>query len=445
MKKALIFLSILMAVTMMVPAQSEEDLFGSSEEDLFGSEDDLFGSEDSLVEEQESSDTDMSELLLVDDEVVRIGGSYNLGFSTGSTIEESNEWNFTPDMSATLYLDARPDADIRFFTKASVNYPFTENEDEDWSFDDIIQINEMFSDFNIGESLFLRAGKQTINWGVGRYFSPADLLNLTEIDPEDPDAELEGPLSVKMHLPVESNNFYLYTVVPEGIEDPSDLIVAPKAEVLIDSTELGVGAYYRYNQAPSAMLTFTSAIGDVDLFGEGVVQYGSDKTFVDEESSVYSLETYDDKLFFKATLGASYMWNHEESDFSISASGQYYYNGEGYDDPTILTDGMGAVFVASSIASEDLAVNDLMESSKHYGAANLTVTLVEDLSFGVFWLGNFNDLSGMLSPSISWQATDYVSLGFSLPWNYGDTGDEYTPDGDNLSFALEVSLGNTSF
>jgi hypothetical protein len=303
----------------------------------------------------------------------------------------------------------------------------------------------MFGDFNIGEILFFRAGKQTINWGVGRYFSPANLLNLTEIDPEDPDAELEGPLSVKMHLPVNSLNLYLYTVVPEVIEDPSDLILAPKAEFLLGSTELGVGAYYRYDQAPSAMLTFTTTIGDVDLFGEGVVQYGSDKTFVVEENGVYSLETYDDKFFFKATLGASYLWSHDESDFSISASGQYYYNGEGYDDPTILTNGMGAIFVASSIASEDLAINDLMESSQHYGAANITVTPVEDLSFGVFWLGNFNDLSGMVTPSISWQATDYISLGFSLPWKYGDAGDEYTPDGDNLSFALEVSLGNTSF
>jgi len=443
MKKILIIMSLLIAGALVVSAQSEEDLFGSSEEDLFGSEEDVFGGDEGLVEEQESSDTAMAELLLTDDEVVHIGGSYNFGFSTGSTIEEDNQWNFTPDLSASLYLDARPDADIRFFTKATVNYPF--REDEDRTFNDILQIKEMFSDFHIDESLFFRAGKQTINWGVGRYFSPADLLNLTEIDPEDPDAELEGPLSVKMHLPVDNNNYYLYTIVPEVIDNPGDLILAPKAEFLMGKTELGIGAYYRYEQVTSAMLNFTRVVGDFDLYGEGVVQYGSDKTFVEEDMGVYSLETYDEKLFFKTTLGASYLWSHEESDLSISASGQYYFNGEGYEDPTILTNGMGAAFVASSIANEDLNIGDLMESSQHYGAATITVTPIEDFSFGVFWLGSLSDFSGMVTPSLSWQATDHISLKTSLPWTYGDDGDEYTPDGDKLSLVLEISLGNTSF
>ena len=59
------------------------------------------------------------------------------------------------------------------------------------------------------------------------------------------------------------HNAYLYTVVPDGIEDPSDLIFAPKAEFVLGGTEFGTGAYYRYGQAPALMITFTSAFSNV--------------------------------------------------------------------------------------------------------------------------------------------------------------------------------------
>ncbi|MDA3812582.1 MAG: hypothetical protein PF518_19865 [Spirochaetaceae bacterium] len=416
------------------------------------SEDDLFVGDKSLIVESEESTESLDELLLVNEKGIHIGGSFNLGISMSAGLDPSEissvenlQWDLIPDLSASLYFDARPFSDIRIFGKAVIEYPFTVQEDDSRTFSDIIYIKELFSDFNIGESLFFRAGKQTINWGVGRFFSPADLLNLTEINPEDPDAELEGPLSVKMNLPVDIHNFYLYTILPEGIEDPSDLAFAPKAEFVIGGTELGLGVYYRYEQSPAAMMTVTTAVGDVDVFGEAVLKYGSDKTFVVKNGSVYSLEDYNEKIFFNGTLGASYTWSSDVSDLSFTAMGQYYFNGEGYSDPGILSTPLGAVFVAANITAGDLAINDLKNRSKHYGAASFSIIPVKDLSISIFWLGNFTDLSGLIKPGITWNATDYISLGFSLPYTYGDTGDEYTPAGDNLSFVLEVSLGNSTF
>ena len=297
MKKISLFLFILIFGFTFSFAQSEDDLFGGSEDDLLGesssdddlfgesnSEDDLFGGDDDLFEEADESSESLDELLLVDEKGIHIGGSFNLGISASINMDPSEvtstadlNWDLTPDLSASLYFDARPSSDIRLFGKAVIEYPFTEEDDDSRNFDDILYIKELFSDFNVDDTLFFRAGKQTINWGVGYFFSPADLLNLTEIDPKDPDAELEGPLSVKMNLPIDSHNVYLYIVLPDGIQYPSDLAFAPKAEFVIGATELGVGAYYRYGQAPAAMMTFTSVLGDVSIFGEGVVKYGSDK------------------------------------------------------------------------------------------------------------------------------------------------------------------------
>lgn len=478
MKKITISLLFLIFGLSLSFAQSEDDLFGGGEDELFGDssdEDDLFGGENSLFEEAEESSESLDELLLVDEKGIHIGGSFNLGISAGAAMDPSEitsvddlEWDLTPDLSASLYFDARPLSAIRLFGKAAIEYPFAVQEDdpetvsidETRTFSDIIYIKELFSDFNINDTLFFRAGKQTINWGVGYFFSPADLLNLTEIDPENPDEELEGPLSVKMNLPLNMHNIYLYAVLPEGINDPADLAFAPKAELVLGATEIGIGAYYRYGQAPAAMVTFTTAIGDVNLFGEGVAKYGSDKNFIVKTGDVYSLETYKKKLFFNATLGAGYSWSSEVSDLSFSLTGQYYFNGEGYDEPGLVSDFMNytAIYLsgldpennpADAIAYEahqgQYNLSDLMNRSKHYGAANISITPVKDLSFSVFWMGNFSDFSGVIKPGFSWNATDYIRIGLSIPYTYGDAGDEYTPDGDNLSFALEVSLGGSAF
>ena len=49
-----------------------------------------------------------------------------------------------------------------------------------------LALSELFADFDVDNRVFVRAGKQTVNWGVGTFFSPANLINLDEIDPEDP-------------------------------------------------------------------------------------------------------------------------------------------------------------------------------------------------------------------------------------------------------------------
>ena len=471
MKKIIFSFLILLFGFAYSSAQSEDELFGGSDDDLFGestNEDDLFGGEDSLFEEAEESSEALDEILLTNDGGILIGGSFNLGISGGGSFDPTgitsiNEvtWDLTPDLSASLYFDARPTSDIRIFGKAGIEYPFTVQVDdtstalidETRNFDDIIYIKELFSDFNISETLFFRAGKQTINWGLGRFFSPADLLNLTEIDPEDPDAELEGPLSVKTNLPIDMHNVYFYLVIPEDIIDPTDLSFAPKAEFVIGGTEVGIGAYYRYGQSPAAMATFTTEIFDISLYGEAVVKYGSDKIFIKDNGTDYSFFSRNDEVFFNGTMGASYSWSSEVSDFSFNIMGQYYFNHEGYTNPDLIKEFINYTKTLPGILSpDDLATyntqynsSDLMNRSMHYGAASLSVTPVKDLSFSVFWMGNFTDLSGIIKPGLNWKATDYISIALSVPYTYGDAGDEYTPNGDNLSFALEVSLGGSTF
>ncbi|MDD9989711.1 MAG: hypothetical protein OXQ31_25820, partial [Spirochaetaceae bacterium] len=257
----------------------ESSLFGSSDEEDKNEEEspigtaDLFGG-DVLVTEEAAAD---GPSVPAGPPPVEIGGSYRFSLTgdvAWSSFEELAESPLEPDsqgvgvdLGATVFLDARPADDFRVFGKVDLSYPFTTDQDAQppRGFDDIVSVRELFSDFTIGDALFLRGGKHTIAWGVGYFFSPADVLNLTSIDPEDPEAEREGPVSLRANLPVDFHNLYLYVIADPG-DDGVRLAAAPKAEFVLGGTEVGIGAFYHPDRVPRAMLTVSTSLLDFDLF-----------------------------------------------------------------------------------------------------------------------------------------------------------------------------------
>ncbi len=444
----------------------ENSLFGSDEsteistdeDNLFGSEDnDMFSDNSELIEEvADDLMEDLSALLLTSDSGVEIGGSFFfdvtadwVGFDpddiSGSDISDS----LSLDLGATLFIDARPDEDTRVFAKADIISPFyTTTGPDGRKFEDIVTITELFTDFNWDSQVFFRAGKQTVNWGVGYFFSPADLLSLSRIDPEAPDAELDGPIALKINYPSHLNNYYLYTVVPEEVENYSDLTIAPMVELVIGNSEISMGAYYQYDKSPAAMTTITSAIGDVSVYGEGYISYGSDKAFVIDDGGV-TTTTYDDEVFFKGTVGASYSWSDDLSNYNLSFSGQYYYNGEGYEDSDIVNVIETPQLIGSGIVSSEPSeiAAFLTDSGMHYGAvnANWREMFGSDFTLNLFFIENFSSFSGMIKPGISWSGMDNIDISLSLSRMFGDAGEEYAIAGSTAAVSLGVSIGGTSF
>lgn len=424
--------------------------------------DDLFGESNDLISEEPVEETDSKDFtseLLTSDTGVSLSGKYFFSMTAGAswsdpsnvsldTAVDTAKDSYDLDLGTSLVFDARPDEDMRVLGKVEIRYPFGYSSDER-NFDDVFHVTELFSDFNIDDRVFFRAGKSTINWGVGYFFSPADLLNLSQIDPENPDDELEGPVSVKMNIPVGLNNLYVYVIAPEGIESASKLAVAPKIEFVTGNSEIGAGAYYQKDHSPAVMATVSTGINDLSLFLEGVVTYGSDKTFVDQD---FSLITYDDTFFVKATAGGMYTWSDDLSNFDFSFTGQYLFNGEGYDDDdqVFLTENRQTVMAAviSEVPSYSaLSLSDLMQTGRHYGAGsfNWKGMFQSDFDFSLFWLGNISDGSGMVKPSVSYKGFDNISITAGMSYNYGEAGDEYTPQGDMVSATIAVSMGGTSF
>ncbi|MBN2050866.1 MAG: hypothetical protein JW760_10510 [Spirochaetales bacterium] len=457
---------------------------------------------------------------------------------------DSDSSALTAGASASLYFDARPDTDFRVFGKLKIQNageddtltslaalaaggditanlpegwtsaedeegntviydaggnevltlapeeedPAAEDEESETGTPQVLELSvfELFSDFSWKDTLFFRFGKHTIRWGTGYFWSPADVLNLTAIDTEDPTADREGPISLKLQAPFGLHNGYLYLIANEDIK-PSEIAVAPKMEFVLGNTEVSLAGYYQKALVPRAIVMATGFLGKFGLFGEAVVSQGSDRTFVrlskdqtaaeeDEEDgleTVLDTFTVPDRPFFSATLGFRRLHSFNEPKLgSLMVVGQYYYNGEGYADSTLLAPayrlllnpGENGLTISDTEAQPEgyeappaLSISDITNFGRHYGALIFSWNNIfdEDLSFSTLFISNLSDLSCILSPNLTFTLFEKVSLTAGLRWTFGPAGGEFTNPtaliagdtvgGGTLSFTLSGSIGGGSF
>ena len=353
-------------------------LSAQSDEDLFGSDDDLFGGDDFLIEEIEdvSATTDLSKGILFDNGSVKIGGSLSASASLSTTLyQEDTKFldnlkasTLSPSLSSSITLDARPNQDLRLFSRFNLNYPFTGN---------VLNVKEMFTDFNAGEYVSFRFGLHTVTWGTGLFYSPvSDMINTSSIDPEHRDEQVDGSLNLRtlINIPGTMNNLWFYVIPDKGTWQARDTALAIKGEFVAGGWELGAGAFYKYNTAPRAMLTASGSIKKWALFGEAVYQYGSDREWLEKQS------VKDKKSVFKATAGFMRSW----SDPNIMLLAQYYYDGNDFDaskmsDVFFYLQNMNLVFSEYSTKGHNAAIS--LGFSELFGC--------KDLSFSLLAIANF--------------------------------------------------------
>ncbi len=357
-------------------------------------------------------------------------------------------WNdsasFLTDLNASLFFDARPDKSFRVFGKLKAAYPFQLQAALPGAQVPNIKIFELFSDFDWKDALFFRVGKHTIQWGVGYFFSPADVLNLAPIDPEEPTAEREGPVSLKVQYPMGVNSFSVF-LIANDVTTPDEIGVAPKTEFMIGNWEIGIGGFYRNELAPRAVLMASGSLFGIDIFGEAAASWGADRRFIRAVTPSLEhplgIEVYSQKegIFFSGTAGFSWMgmdwWNP-------NIAVQYYYNGYGYDDSSLLPEAL----VQAAIGA--ISVQDFMSFGRHYAAASLGFGKIADQNLGVYvyWMGNLKDGSGQISPSVTWKIFDYAAISARIAFLYGEDNLEFTlPGSSRIQASLAATLGSGKF
>ncbi|MEJ5187832.1 MAG: hypothetical protein WHT84_01320 [Breznakiellaceae bacterium] len=461
----------------------ESALFGESGEEL---------STDTGIEKVQDSQTTGVQFFLKT-ESTRLGGSFSPTLTASwtwknlwdgsSSLEKPENTALAPDLSARIFFDGRPQEDLRIYGSFKVGWPFEQSQQvlTAASYQSSpgptvtttstpvttpnVQVFELFTDFSYQDQFFFRFGKHTVKWGVGYFFSPADIINLSPIDVLDPTAQREGPVSLRLHIPIPqtSNNLWLYALIPADLSadslQPQDLAMAAKYEQVLGAWEVGLGGYYQKDSSPRLMMTATGSLGKVALFGELVGSWGSDKKFVTaitaNPAAPFTTTTYQDRPFISGTAGFMYTNSLEK----LTIIGQYYYNGEGYttsERERLLEEADALLSLLGNSASSAYLASLLYQSGQHYGALSLSKQdlFIKNWNASILVLANLSDLSGFVVPSLSYTLMNYIT--FSLQptfywctaylWGSGKKG-EYVvfPGGPAITLSIKASLGGGQF
>lgn len=394
MKKELLFLGLLFACTFC---------FAQSDDDLFGSDDDLFF-DDAGIEEIDTVEakTDLAKGVLFQDGSIKIGGNFTSSISTSTVLYDDTDSKFkdnlkntalTPNVGALISVDARPNQDLRMYSKFGFRYPFyskavssaqttssdnpyfgtTYQTDVNTTVTDWIYLKEMFTDFSLADRVYFRFGLHTVTWGTGYFFSPvSDIINTTSINPEDVDAQVDGCLNLRTQITFPGTQNCLWLYVLPAFDYAKNTALAGKFDLVLGGWELGFGGYWKYEAAPKATLTATGSLGKISLFAEGVYQYGSDREWNEDA---------DDKSNqFKATAGFSYMWK----DPSIILAAQYLYDGNDFSLET--TEDMMYVMSNPMYIKENLTqghnVAAMVNFGRIFGTTDVTAMIFAMANFG---------------------------------------------------------------
>lgn len=459
---------------------------GSLEDELFGGDTEaLVTPEQANAETQKNGVSLTGDLktatLALESNKLRIGGSLNaelgLKYVWADPYTKKNDVKkaflnpevaqLRPTIGANLFFDARPVQDLKLYGKFIFEFPFEKNLNGKISVpkslvppngvDIPVSVNgspnfkiwELYTDFSTKDIAFFRFGKHTVKWGTGYFYSPADVINISRIDPQKPTEDREGPVSLRTHIviPKTQYNIWLYLLPDTETFKPQYTAGAAKAEFVFGDWELGVGGWYRYEKAPRFITTLSGSIaGKVAVFAEGVFAWGSDYTYYRDDDALTPY-TVKNKPFFQATLGGSY----SNADSHTMLAFQYYYNGFGY------TNSRAADRIADSAADAlnnknftDPGVKEILEKSRevaamgnrgqHYIAFTVSQNKIgtEDLTANLFQQFAITELEGLTTLSLNWKIFKFVQMSTGPIFSYPLSPASHSKGsiGYNLSFKL---------
>jgi len=414
------------------------------------------------------------------DDPLRLGGQLYLRTqSTASQGQKFTDYSFSAPSLLDVYLDARPNERVRGFvlgrmlydptlpataTAANYNAPVSATGGTSGSQslsslfqqqtrDPKVYLDQLWIKFDIGRQVFVTAGKQHVRWGTARFWAPTDYLHLRPRNPLDVFDARTGTTMVKLHLPIESRqwNFYAYGITErqDATSTLASLAGAARAQFVVDTTELSLGAYAQRGKKPKYAVDLSTGIGDFDLYGELALRYldDIDRVRYDPNATIPNApaaptwQTPDDTARARfaqivdavyptyrhqgirpqAVGGVNYSRKYNDNDmFTVGA--EYFYNGLGYHSPVAYP---GLVLPHSAPLSDSA---NFFYLGRHYAALYITFPAPYSLDTHTFTLstiGNLSDKSFITRFDYSLVVLTHIRFEAFVSGRYGNENGEF--------------------
>jgi hypothetical protein len=298
----------------------------------------------------------------------------------------------------------------------------------------------MFFDFNLDRRVYVRTGKQVLQWGRCTLWNPTDLVNVEKPTFIRKIGYREGAYGLKLHAPfgAEQN---IYGFLDTGNAPTTDKLGgALKYEFLVGRTEMAFSGWAKKTYNPVAGYDFSTRVGDVDIVGEASVSKGDNvkKVFLDD--GFLDVRRNEKEWAPLAAVNVSKGFPLGNFNDRLKVAGEFFYNQPGYqkhffDDASVypLRNSLAipsAPPPASTKAGLLLADNlyTMNYFSKYYGALFTSVGrfIVTDMTLNMNYIRNIDDGTGIVSAGVTYTNLADLTLGALVNLLTGPRNGEYT-------------------
>lgn len=309
-------------------------------------------------------------------------------------------------------------------------------------------------------------GKKRIIWGPGFAFNPTDLINPPK-DPTDPNFQRAGQWVARIELPFEKFTIstlfapqvlYQTSGIPFAVmkypdypladasttttlvaDDSYHYLIAARLYLLLFDSDINFFYFFsnKYNNAAENSSRFGGSFSryfftDYELHLEALFQFGSPRFYPNHQCAIAGLldsscnltqalsnsKLTDGNVYPRLLVGGRTMFR-DESTLSI----EYYYQADGYSDLEF-EDTVRLIAQAGAAASAAMGTGSSGGTSgalpqrftfdplrRHYLILSYSKPKIrDDFTISAVLIAGLADLSGTFSPSVAWQAKEWLTL-----------------------------------
>ncbi len=338
-----------------------------------------------------------------------------------------------PSITADISLDARLLGGIKGFLSGEAVY-FPNSDSASTSF----TMPETFIDFNFNRKLYLRTGKQVLQWGRGYLWNPTDLINVERKHFIQKIGLREGAYGVKAHIPFGTRmNLYAFADL-RNADSLAKTALSFKSEFTVKATEMAFAVWHKKGKMPVFGYDISTGLGKTAIAGE-ISLYRMDNEMVANIDNgvlraIKGKEEWSEKAAL--TLTRSFDFNGIPNRVTLVLEG--YYNGSGYN-ASFIKEAVkcSTVTLSPAIPPTDAIMYALStglyrpnELSKYYVALFGTFSrfINSNLSLSLNAIGNIEQSSVYLNSTLSYADIRDLSLSLSVSGGIGPKNSEYTLD-----------------
>ncbi len=419
-----------------------QDEFELDEDALFGDTSTIVESEAYIEPETMVDERYQKSVSFTGDVTGSAGGNMKRKYFENASLSNTT---FQSSIFGNFNLDVRLPQSVKSYIDAEAAY-FAASDSL------VVDLNELFLDWNIGYNVYFRAGKQVLQWGRGYFFNPVDLVNVEKTSFTDELSSREGAFGLKVHVPFKTKA-NLYAFLDMGKVPRADsMALALKTEFLVKSTEFAFSAWGKNNVDPVFGFDISTGMFELIIRGEAALYSSLDvyefkSAGYPSSSQPVGVNVEKREWVPRASVGVGRYFDIGNINDRLMINLEGYYNHAGSGDDDLIPEGMDSddlniEEIAGQIPPDELmSVFNQNNFSKWYLAFFSTFNrfIISDMRLTANALINLNQNCTWLSTGVNYTTMHDLSFDLIVTGFAGPKNTEYTVSGEGLG--IEVRTG----